>query len=172
MKIILETERTFLREMTTNDLPDLSEILQDPETMTAYEHAFSDHEVCLWLKRQLDRYRENGFGLWAVIALENHQFLGQCGLTLQHVEGIDELEIGYLFKRRFWHCGYATETARGVLNYAETQLQSRRTVCTIRDGNAPSQRVAERLGMQIERTFIKRYYGLDMPHNLYVKNHP
>ena len=63
---ILETERLRLRRMTQDDFPALCRILQDPDVMYAYEHAFSDEEVQEWLDRQLSRYAQYGFGLWAV----------------------------------------------------------------------------------------------------------
>ena len=44
MKKLLTTERTYLREMTEADYDDLCEILQDPQAMYAYEHAFDDAE--------------------------------------------------------------------------------------------------------------------------------
>ena len=62
----LETKRLFLREMTWEDRPAICAILQDKETMYAYEHAFSDEEADQWMKNQMDRYRKFGFGLWAV----------------------------------------------------------------------------------------------------------
>ena len=40
MQIILETERLYLREMEQGDFDDLCKILQDEETMYAYEGAF------------------------------------------------------------------------------------------------------------------------------------
>lgn len=65
--MILQTERLLLREMTQEDFPALCCILQDEQTMYAYEGAFSDSEAQVWLDRQLERYRQLGFGLWAVI---------------------------------------------------------------------------------------------------------
>ncbi|MFQ7302611.1 MAG: GNAT family N-acetyltransferase, partial [Beduini sp.] len=62
--MILETERLYLREMTHEDEKDLSEMLQDPKVMYAYEHNFSDTDVQIWLDRQLARYHKDGFGLW------------------------------------------------------------------------------------------------------------
>ena len=91
----------------------MADILQDPEAMYAYEHAFSDSEVDEWLDRQLRRYEQDGHGLWAVICRESGAWLGMCGLTIQNVENTRELEVGYLFKRRFWHRGYAREAAAG-----------------------------------------------------------
>lgn len=62
-KMILETERLFLRELEQGDLPGLKRILQDEETMYAYNGAFSDEEVQQWLDRQFERYKKYGFGL-------------------------------------------------------------------------------------------------------------
>ena len=42
MKVILQTERLFLRELVEGDIPDLKEILQDRRVMYAYGHDFSD----------------------------------------------------------------------------------------------------------------------------------
>lgn len=167
MKIILETERIYLREMDQCDYDDLCEILQDAETMYAYEHAFTDIEAQNWLNKQFERYKEFGFGLWAVIDKKTKCFIGQVGLTIQNVEGKDELEIGYLIKRKYWHCGYATEAAIACKDYAFYHLKKDRVVSIIRDSNSASQNVAKRVGMTIEKQFIKHYYNMDMPHYLY-----
>lgn len=45
----ISTNRLLLRELTLDDRPALCRILQDPIAMTAYEHAFSDEEVDVWL---------------------------------------------------------------------------------------------------------------------------
>ena len=67
----------FLQAFQT-DYKALSQILQDEETMYAYEGAFSDKEVQEWLDRQIRRYKKWGFGLWAVILKETGDFIGQC----------------------------------------------------------------------------------------------
>ena len=64
-KVILETERLLLREMEDEDFPALCRMLQDPQVMYAYEHAFSDEEAWAWLGRQQERYARDGIGLWA-----------------------------------------------------------------------------------------------------------
>lgn len=60
--MILETERLYLRKLETSDFADLCEILQNKNVMYAYEHAFSDEEVHIWLNRQKQRYHDDGFG--------------------------------------------------------------------------------------------------------------
>ena len=138
MKKILETERTILRELSYADYEDLAEILRCPRTMYAYEHGFSHAEVRAWLERQLERYAADGFGLWAVVDRLSGAFLGQCGLSIQEVDGVGELEVGYLFNRRFWHRGYATEAALACRDYAVRVLGRDRVVCTVRDTNLAS----------------------------------
>jgi RimJ/RimL family protein N-acetyltransferase len=67
MKILIETERLYLREFVENDYADLCEILQDIDVIYAYEHPFSEEEVKYWYNKNIERYKENGFGFWAVI---------------------------------------------------------------------------------------------------------
>ena len=80
---ILETQRLILRKLTQDDYGGLCNILQDKEAMYAYEHAFSDAEVQDWLINQQRRYKEDGFGLYAVLLKETGRFIGQAGITMQ-----------------------------------------------------------------------------------------
>ena len=166
--VILETERLYLREMTQDDFPSLCNILQDEETMYAYEGAFTDSEAQEWLDRQRARYQKWGFGLWAVILKDNGKMIGQCGLTMQPWKEEEVLEVGYLFERSHWHKGYATEAATACKQYAFDVLQAKDVCSIIRDTNTASQQVAVRNGMTIEDTWTKHYRGVDMPHYRYV----
>ncbi len=166
--MILKTERLNLREMNQADFNSLCSILQDEETMYAYEGAFSDSEVQEWLDRQLSRYQKWNFGLWAVILKETDEMIGQCGLTMQPWKDTEVLEIGYLFNRSYWHKGYATEAAKACKKYAFEVLQEDEVCSIIRDTNIASQNVALRNGMTVTDSWIKHYRGIDMPHYRYV----
>ncbi len=93
--MILETERLYFREIKQTDFNSLCKILQDEDTMYAYEGAFNDNEVHEWLDRQLSRYQKWNFGLWAVILKETGEMIGQCGLTMQPWKEMEVLETGY-----------------------------------------------------------------------------
>ena len=164
----IETERLVLREMTRADYPALCRVLQDEETMYAYEGAFSDEEAQQWLDRQLARYAQYGFGLWLVLLKETGEAIGQCGVTVQPWDGREVLEVGYLFERKHWHHGYATEAARACMRYAFETLQADEICSIIRDTNTASQNVALRNGMRARETWTKHYRGVDMPHVRYV----
>lgn len=165
--MILETERLYLREMRQSDYKALCMMLQDEDVMYAYEHAFDDAEAKEWLDRQLNRYREDGFGLWAVILKETDEMIGQCGLTIQECNGENVIEVGYLFQKAFWHKGYATEAAIACKEYAFNELNVEEVYSIIRDTNQASQHVALSNGMIKRGVMVKHYYGIEMPHFIY-----
>lgn len=166
-RIILETKRLALRKLEQTDYDDLCRILQDEAVMYAYEGAFDDASVQAWLDNQLRRYREEGVGLWAVILKVTGEFIGQCGLTMQDIPGRRVLEVGYLFRKDYWHQGYATEAARACKEYAFSVLGAEEVFSIIRDTNTASQNVAMRNGMDKGDTFVKHYRGVDMPHYIF-----
>lgn len=166
--MILETERLYLREINQDDFQSLCRIMQDNETMYAYEGAFSNEEVQEWLDRQISRYKEWNFGLWAVILKETDEMIGQCGLTMQPWKDTQVLEIGYLFERLHWHKGYATEAAKACKKYAFEVLGAKEVCSIIRDTNIASQNVALRNGMVLTDNWIKHYRGVAMPHFRYI----
>ena len=64
--MILETGRLFLREMDPQDFDALYAVLADPDIMRHYPYTFDEKRVAAWIERNLERYRKDGFGLWAV----------------------------------------------------------------------------------------------------------
>lgn len=163
----LETERLTLSNLTDRDIDALKSLLQDKEVMYAYEHAFGDEEVAAWYERQVERYRSYGYGLLGVRLKNTDTFIGQAGITLQTVRGAKVPEIGYLLKKRYWHQGYATECAAALKKFAFEKLHLRSVYSIIRENNAASRRVAERIGMRKACRILKYYYGMDMPHIVY-----
>lgn len=166
--MILETKRLMLREMTQADFPELCKMLLDDKVMYAYEGAFTKEEAQGWMDRQLKRYEEYGFGLWAVVLKESGQMIGQCGITMQQVKERTVMEVGYLFQKEHWHHGYASEAAIACKEYAFDTLNATEIYSIIRDTNQASQNVAIRNGMTCVECFTKHYRGIDVPHVLFA----
>lgn len=165
--IILETKRLFLCALSQKDFADIFSVLSDKETMYAYEHGFSKEEVQALLTKQLQSYRQNSFGFWDVRIKETEKCIGLCGITIQPYREKTVPELGYIFQKEYWHKGYAAESAIACRDYAFKNLQFKELYAFIRDTNIPSQKLAERIGMQQTDSIIKYYYNFIMPHIVY-----
>jgi RimJ/RimL family protein N-acetyltransferase len=151
---VLETERMTLRRMDISDVDDLMGIFSDPVAMRYYPGTKSRSEAEAWVQNQLDRYRDHGIGLWVATLKDTGEFAGQCGLTVQEVERREEVEIGYLFLRKHWNRGLATEAAQACRDFGFA-LGHDRLVSLIDPGNLASRRVAEKVGMTLEKEVEK-----------------
>jgi RimJ/RimL family protein N-acetyltransferase len=168
MDTIIETSRLTLRKLRLKDASDLSLVLSDEESMIHYPHAFSAEEVKRWIERNQERYQKDGFGLWAVVRKADHQFIGDCGITLQHIDNEILPEIGFHTINRYCNKGYATEAAEACLEYALNVLGFKSVYSYSRLSNAASQKVASKIGMQKIKTFVQD--GVDIV--VYQYRHP
>jgi RimJ/RimL family protein N-acetyltransferase len=154
VELILETPRLALREMTWDDLDFLTVLLADERVMRHYPKCCTREEAKLWLGRIIERYASHGHAFWLVTLRATGEPIGQVGLLLQHVEGVDEPEIGYMIYAPHWRHGYALEAASAVRDYAFDVLDKPRVISLIRPVNIPSQRVALRVGLKPEKLTI------------------
>ena len=152
---VLESERMLLRPMTIDDASDLLKIFADPEAMRFYPSTKDRRQTEEWIGWNLESYSRHGFGLWRAELKQTGEFAGQCGLVAQDIEGRQEVEIGYLFLRDLWGRGLATEAARTCRDYAMDELGLSRLISLIHPGNLASRRVAEKVGMDLEREVEK-----------------
>lgn len=160
-KLILQTPRLSLREMTWDDLDFVAMMLGDPLVMRHYPKCHSRDEAKAWLQKQLERYRDDGHGLWLAASRSRGEPIGQIGLLKQQVDDIDEPEIGYLVHHPYWRQGYAAEAAGAVRDYAFGELGKSRVISLIRPVNVPSQRVALRIGLKPEKlTMFKGFESI------------
>ena len=118
MKKILETEQLFLRELTSDDFDALYEVLADSDIMQHYPYTFDESRVRNWINKSIERYEIFGFGLWAVCLKETGEMIGDCGLTMQNINGMIKPEIGYHINKRYQRRGYAKEAARACRDWA------------------------------------------------------
>lgn len=153
MNPIIETKRLYLRQLIPEDITNLSLVLSDKDSMRYYPHAFSKEEVAGWIERNMERYRKDGFGLWAVIRKDDGQFIGDCGITLQNIDGDVLPEIGFHVIKRFCNNGYATEAAGACKKYAIEVLGFKAVYSYSEFENKASQRVSSKIGMKKIKSF-------------------
>ncbi|MFZ3454540.1 GNAT family N-acetyltransferase [Arthrobacter sp. 7Tela_A1] len=140
------TARLRFREMTPADLELMSGLLGDPEVMTYYPAPKTREESASWIQWNQDNYATYGHGLW-IVETHDGEFVGDCGLTWQKVNGRPELEVGYHTRTPLQGRGYATEAATACKDLACNDLQADTLVAIIHPQNTASRRVAEKLGM-------------------------
>ena len=116
--MVLETDRLILREYSVDDFSALYEILSDAETMRHYPKPYDEDGTRRWIIWNLGNYLEYGFGLWAIELKETGAFIGDCGITMQNIDGKRLPEIGYHIHKDHWRQGYAREAARAVRDWA------------------------------------------------------
>lgn len=164
---VIETERLILRHFIPSDVDEMLKLFSDPVAMAYYPSIKDKVETEEWVGRNVQSYSDFGFGLYASVLKENRQCVGYCGFIFQKdIDGADEIEIGYSLIREFWNKGYATEAAIACKEYGFGTLNAERLISLVRPENVPSRKVAERIGMRVE----KRIHRWDFEHLVYVKN--
>ena len=158
--VILETERLILRQYTMDDFPALYELLSSPITMAHYPRPYDEKGTKRWIGWSLENYEKLGFGWWALICKESGRFIGDCGVTLQNINGQLLPEIGYHIHHPYWHQGYGKEAAAAVRDWAFTHTEYETLYSYMTDGNTASWRLAEAIGMEKIGTYEDEEDGL------------
>lgn len=146
--MIIETDRLILREYTIRDFEALYEIMSDPETMQHYPKPFDEERTKNWIEWNLKNYKEYGFGLWAVVLKETSQFIGDCGLTIQNIDGEYLPEIGYHIHKKYWRRGFGSEAAKAVRDWAFENTKYDRLYSYMKYTNIGSYSTAAANGMR------------------------
>ena len=149
-----EAERLRLRPYSLDDERALYEVFADPYARTFYPEMADPYNVRAWIEWNLRNYDELGFGLWAIELKVSGEFIGDCGLTYQDVEGGRELEVGYHVIRRERGKGYATEAARACLDFGFSHTACESICSIVRPSNIASCAVAARIHTA-RREFMK-----------------
>ena len=146
--MIIETQRLILREYTQADFEDLYAILSDPITMQHYPKPYDTAGTQRWLDWSFSNYKTYGFGLWAIVLKETGEFIGDCGITMQPIDGDQLPEIGYHIHKDYWRRGYAREAAAAVRDWAFKNRDFDSLYSYMKYTNVPSYSTARSVGMQ------------------------
>ena len=142
----LETERLILREMVVGDATDMFEMDADPQV---YQYTGDFIPKIVEDTRERIRnypdYKKYGYGRWTTLLKETNEIIGWCGL--KYIDEIDEVDIGYRWKPKFWGNGYATEASKACLEFGFKQLGVEQIVGQLYEENKASIRVLEKIGM-------------------------
>lgn len=162
----IETERLLLRMFTLEDAEPLHRIWNDPAVMKYIDSRRpSLEDTRAAMARQVERWREHGFGQWAVVLKDEGKVIGYAGF--KYLDKTPEVELLYGIDKPYWNKGYTTEAGHACLRYVFEKTDLKRIVAVAEPENIGSWRVMEKLGMKREQ--IARYYNRDLVYYAILK---
>jgi [ribosomal protein S5]-alanine N-acetyltransferase len=148
---ILETSRLTLRPFREEDVDLLSGLMANQDFMRFSLGVCTREQTQTVLEKFLSWKRAGRPSPFAVLARSNSTLIGYCGFLHWRLDGRDEIEIGYRLHSDYWNQGIATEAATAVRDHAFRDLELSRVISLIHPENIPSRRVAEKIGMTLEK---------------------
>ena len=164
----LQTDRLILRAPVPEDAEALAPMYADPEVMryVGDGRTLTRAETERSVRRMIERWEADGFGLFTTVRKEDEAVIGRVGLLVWNTEtwepttraaganGPTEVEVGYTLGRDFWGHGFATEAAAAARDHALRELGAERLIALIIHGNTASENVARKLGLEYERDIL------------------
>lgn len=152
--MIIEIERLVLRELSNDDFNALYTVLADSDIMQHYPYTFNEERIKIWIEKSIERYNIFGFGLWAVCLKSTGEMIGDCGLTMQIINGQIKPEIGYHIRKDMQRKGYAKEASVAVRDWAFINTPFNMLFSYMKKSNIPSAATALSFGCKIVEEFI------------------
>ncbi len=144
---ILETKRLILRMWEKSDAQRMFEICSDPQVMKhigngkPYKNLEDAEKFLDWVEVY---QKENGFCRWAVVEKSSGELIGSCGFS--RLSETAEIDLGYLYDKKSWGKGFASEAARECLKYGFENLGFREIIALTDLEHTASQNVLEKSG--------------------------
>ena len=156
MKYLLEGEesdRLIYRKLVESDFDAWLPFHQEPTSMQYWSGPREEPKVACskWFDKVYYRYDNELGGHNALISKATGAFIGMCGLLIQTVDNMEELEIGYSILPEYWKKGYASEAAIKCREYATENKLRDSLISIIHIDNLPSRKVALNNGMELDK---------------------
>ena len=149
-----ETNRLLFRKLYRTDFDTWLPFHQNPLTSQYWSSEHPDPETACqqWFDKIFYRYDKKLGGMNVLIDKKTGELIGQCGLLVQTVDHMEELEIGYSIMPHYWNKGYATEAAKKCKEHAFKNDMAQSLISIIHIAQMASQKVAINNGMFMEKT--------------------
>lgn len=152
----LTTPRLLLTHFTEQDAPFILRILNTPGWLQFIgDRNIKNLETAQQYTKEklIASYTKFGFGMYAVKLKETQELIGMCGLVKR--DNLEYADIGYAFLPEFTGQGYAIESAKAVLDYANNTLQLHPLLAIVTPGNASSIRLLDKLNFTFQRSIVQ-----------------
>lgn len=162
----IETERLYLRSFEREDARFAISIWNDPE-MGEYLPDEAMEELDESYLKEIENLAEDDVCYYMISECKDtHQRIGTCSF-IPSIDG-KTYDIAYCVHRKYWRNGYATEMAKGMVDYAKTQEADKVTV-RVNKENTGSNKVVRKIGFKVvgEHSYKKRGTDVEFYDYLY-----
>ncbi|KTD22149.1 GNAT family acetyltransferase [Legionella lansingensis] len=143
---LITTKQLGLRLMRQDDVKYLEGLDKDPEVKEYFpEGTLSRREIKSQIETCLANYEVKHLPCLVIFRLKDNEFVGEA--YFDRIE-TGEIKVGYLFHKKFWSKGYATETLRGLLAWAKQHIDADYIIAYADKNNKASFRVMKKCGME------------------------
>ena len=153
----LQSDRLEFRAYRDEDFHFLWSLLADPEMIRYIGKGQTRDrsealEFLYWIYRSYQKTPQSG--LLLLVRKSDGRRIGHAGLVTQTIEEVEELEVGYWVAKEFWGQGYAKEAAEALRDYGLHKMGRDRLISLIQRDNYASQKVAQHIGMAVEKEIV------------------
>ena len=148
----LQSERLLLRNLTSQDVPDVFEIYSDPEVMLYFDDRYAFQELSE-AEQMISGYNgaiHDKTGMrWGIVLKASGKLIGTCGfhaISDYH----KRIEIGYDLNRNFWGNGFMSEALSLIIDHAYNHSDVNRIEAYVETPNKASRSLLEKLGFRME----------------------
>jgi RimJ/RimL family protein N-acetyltransferase len=149
------TKRLTAEKLREDHLADLVALHLDAEVSRYLGGVRSAEATKTYLAVNMAHWDQRGFGLW-VLRTTDGAFAGRAGIRHIIVDGVEEIEIAYAFKREFWGRGLASEIATALTDIGLAQLELPSLIGLVLVGNVASRHVLKKSDYILEKNTISR----------------
>jgi RimJ/RimL family protein N-acetyltransferase len=150
--ITLESERLYLRPLTTEDFAAVHSWAGTPDNVRYMGWGPNNEEKTRGFLSSAKPGKD-----FAVVLKESNNVIGSCGIYPDNAN--DTADVGWILHMDYWKCGYGTELGGELVRYGFEDLKLRRIYADCAAVNVGSYRVMERNGMHREAVFRKAFWA-------------
>lgn len=141
------TTRLVLRPMTIEDAPIIHRLVNDEDIAYGCVHIpypYPEGAAEAWISGHYYRFMQQSAAIFAIT--KDEAIIGATAIELKFDEG--RYYIGYWIGKEFWGNGYASEAARGLIDYGFNNLEIPVLFAECLEENTSSLNVLQKIGMK------------------------
>ena len=149
---ILETNRTYVRELSVDDIDALFELYEKQGITDFIEPLFPYEEELEYEKKYIECvYEFYDYGMWLVFDKDTDKLIGRIGVenreeSAEIFTAEQSVELGYIVAPEYQGSGIATEVCKVVIEYMIEEFLITRFTARVNEKNVPSVKVIKKLG--------------------------